>query len=205
MKEFKHGESGYNHHKCRCPECKLAKLARAKSPKGKIVKARADAKYIKTIHGRASHARSMAKYKRSLRGKTVNANWAKTPKGRANSARGCAKWEKKNPGHRLALNAKHRATKHHATPPWLTKTQHTQIEAFYIEAQRLTKETGIKHVVDHIWPLQGKDFVGLHVPWNLRVITSSENSKKRNHRPLEKDGEVLKYVGGKYELLEQIK
>ena len=56
-----------------------------------------------------------------------------------------------------------------------------EIEAFYTEAERITKETGVKYSVDHVVPLQGKLVSGLHVPWNLRVIPLIDNIKKGNY------------------------
>ncbi len=72
------------------------------------------------------------------------------------------------------------AAKIQATPKWLTKAHFKEMEWFYIEAARLTKETGIKHEVDHIVPLQGENVRGLHVPWNLQILTKSENIIKGN-------------------------
>jgi transposase len=78
---------------------------------------------------------------------------------------------------RLALR---RAKKRNATPKWLTKEQRRQIQSLYVQAAQLTDETGVKHEVDHIHPLQHADLCGLHVFWNLRIITKSENSAKSN-------------------------
>ena len=39
-----------------------------------------------------------------------------------------------------------------------------------IKAQELTESTGIKHEVDHIHPLQGRAFRGLHVPLEFTDI-----------------------------------
>lgn len=65
-------------------------------------------------------------------------------------------------------------------PPWVDLTA---IAAIYAEAARITAETGVVHEVDHIWPLAGRDACGLHVPWNLRVITAVENRTKGNKAP----------------------
>lgn len=71
-----------------------------------------------------------------------------------------------------------------ATPSWLSKEQKSQIRKFYEDANKLKMETGIDHEVDHIVPIRGLVVSGLHVPWNLRVITAEENQKK-NRRLLD--------------------
>ena len=58
-----------------------------------------------------------------------------------------------NQGKVNARHAKRRAAKIQRTPKWLTKEQIIKMEDMYIEAQRLTKETGIPHEVDHIEPI----------------------------------------------------
>lgn len=70
-----------------------------------------------------------------------------------------------------------RAATKAATPMW---ADFDRIREIYREARRLTLETGVKHEVDHIIPVQGKIVTGLHVPENLRVVTKAENRRKSN-------------------------
>jgi actin-related protein len=67
-----------------------------------------------------------------------------------------------------------------ATPQWLDTDDLWVIEQAYELAQLREQTTGVKWHVDHIIPLQHSEVCGLHVPWNLQVITASENCSKRN-------------------------
>ena len=58
-----------------------------------------------------------------------------------------------------------------AMPAWVDRKE---ILAIYREAKRL----GLS--VDHIMPLKGVNFSGLHVPWNLQLMPLSENVRKGN-------------------------
>jgi 5-methylcytosine-specific restriction endonuclease McrA len=80
----------------------------------------------------------------------------------------------------LADNKVRRRKHRQATPPWLTRKQKTEIRQIYQIAITMTKTTGEQYVVDHIVPLRSEVVCGLHVPWNLRVITQGENLRKSN-------------------------
>jgi 5-methylcytosine-specific restriction endonuclease McrA len=79
-----------------------------------------------------------------------------------------------------AASAKRKAAKLQAIPDWLSEFDLVAIQCKYSVSKMLTKHGYEKYAVDHIVPLQGKTVCGLHVPWNLQVITASENSKKGN-------------------------
>jgi 5-methylcytosine-specific restriction endonuclease McrA len=91
-----------------------------------------------------------------------------------------AKYRKENPGKVNALNRKHYSWKLQRTPTWLSKEQFKEIQQFYIDAIYLTNYTKVNFEVDHIIPLKGKLVSGLHVPWNLQLLTEEENIKKSN-------------------------
>ena len=90
------------------------------------------------------------------------------------------KYKKQNPDLYKAFNSVRKRRHKNATPPWITQEQKEAIKGLYLHAMRLTKITGERYVVDHIIPLINPTVCGLHVPWNLRVITQEENLLKSN-------------------------
>jgi len=62
-------------------------------------------------------------------------------------------------------------------------TDYAAMNCIYAEARGKTESTGVPHVVDHYWPLNGKYSCGLHVPSNLQVITQADNDAKGNKEP----------------------
>jgi 5-methylcytosine-specific restriction endonuclease McrA len=120
-------------------------------------------------------------------------NWARRNRARVSAK--SAEWAKANPdrwreidkrsraGRVAAINeatGRYRAAKSMAAPAWLTARHRRAIRAFYRLAEQRSIETGVPHHVDHLCPLRGEAVCGLHVPWNLQVLTQSENVRKSN-------------------------
>lgn len=92
------------------------------------------------------------------------------------------KWRKENKDVVAAHVSARRARILKASPPWLTDEHKEEIVLKYRQAKEAKRITGIDHHVDHIVPLVGRNVCGLHVPWNLQVITAQENLRKhRRH------------------------
>lgn len=90
------------------------------------------------------------------------------------------KWKETNRSRHNANCMLRHVMKMKAKPVWLSDDDLWMIEEAYSLAKLREQMTGIKWHVDHIVPLRGKTVCGLHVPWNLQVITASENCSKRN-------------------------
>lgn len=95
------------------------------------------------------------------------------------------KWAAENTVYTRALTKARRRKHRLATPRWLTAAQKVAIRGLYQIAIKMSRTTGIPYVVDHIIPLRHDEVCGLHVPWNLRVITREENLLKSNKMPPE--------------------
>lgn len=89
-------------------------------------------------------------------------------------------YQQRNKAKICAISSKRRAAKLNATPKWLTKEQLQEIEDFYEIAAAFKLYTGQEYQVDHIIPLQSNKVCGLHVPWNLQILTAKENIIKSN-------------------------
>jgi hypothetical protein len=90
------------------------------------------------------------------------------------------KWRQNNPNKVSSYASLRRAVKLQATPKWLKEEHYKQIESFYWLAKLQYELTDTKYEVDHIVPLKGKTVCGLHVPWNLQLLTERENRSKSN-------------------------
>jgi hypothetical protein len=79
-----------------------------------------------------------------------------------------------NKDKKRSYDASRKAVLLRAQPAWLSDKQKADILHFYSQAWQLGLE------VDHIVPLRSKNVCGLHVPWNLQLLSRSANASKNN-------------------------
>ena len=127
-------------------------------------------------HSHCKQCRSMydkSRYSSKQRSAAYHSNLEKERKNRRN-------YYKNNKKDYYLRKAKRRAKLLNRTPPWLTEYDLLHIKCIYSVCSMLNKENTGPYEVDHIVPLQGKNVSGLHVPWNLRIVSRFENRSKGN-------------------------
>ena len=85
--------------------------------------------------------------------------------------------------YQAAYHSARRVLARNAQPPWANVSD---LRNIYKKLKKINLEAGRNsYHVDHYYPLQGKTVCGLHVPWNLQIITAAENVAKGNKMPEE--------------------
>ena len=99
---------------------------------------------------------------------------------RESNRKAVSKHQKKYPERNNAKWAKYQANKKQAVPKWVDTAELSKIRSLYKTARKMTKLTGVRHEVDHVIPLRGKEVSGLHTLNNLQVIPNQDNLRKGN-------------------------
>jgi hypothetical protein len=89
-----------------------------------------------------------------------------------------ARYREKNKSKYARYRSHRRARERRAQPHWLSPEDILRMDLIWKLRELKSFVAGVDHEVDHIVPLNGKTVCGLHVPWNLRLITRTENRKK---------------------------
>jgi len=122
-------------------------------------------------------AERSAKWRKENIEKSINVNAKSKLKHPEKRNAATRKWFSENKDKRAAYQKKRKAEQKKRLPLWADLNE---IKLFYALAKKMTEETGIQYVVDHVIPMQGKGVSGLHVETNLQVITALENNRKYN-------------------------
>lgn len=93
---------------------------------------------------------------------------------------GIRKWQTDNRDKVNGYAATVRAKRIKRKPRWIKDVFEDEIKIWYRRAKILKQFTGQLWEVDHIVPMNGKKVSGLHVPWNLQLLTKKQNRDKSN-------------------------
>jgi 5-methylcytosine-specific restriction endonuclease McrA len=164
----KHGHVAPRKTKGACVECLKVEWAQAQEKRAEYF-----ANYNRSEAGQAAKQRYYEKNKDAVKARAQ-------ARPDADKRLYQQKYQKANPDLYKSNTIFRRRRFRDATPKWLTPEQKLEIKLKYRLAIELSRRTGVRHAVDHIVPLQGDSVCGLHVPWNLEVITQVDNLKKSN-------------------------
>lgn len=89
-------------------------------------------------------------------------------------------WQTDNRDSMNASAAKVRAKRKQRKPKWIKDVFEEEMKVWYRRAKLLKDFTGQEWEVDHIVPMNGEKVSGLHVPWNLQLLTKKQNRDKSN-------------------------
>lgn len=151
---------------------------RSSSPEAKLKKSESDKQYVE--RNRDKVLEKKRKYyadNKEVLSEKAKERYLANPEPTRNRTK---TWKENNRGRHNSNCMKRHSSKLKATPVWLDELMLLYIDEVYDKCQRISLLTNIEHHVDHIVPLKGKLVCGLHVPWNLQILSASENCSKRN-------------------------
>lgn len=177
----KHSQCRDGHYN-QCRSCRNMKIKDSKNnPESKARKAEADRRYRDKNKDILTEAKRdyYLKNKESLAEKAKERYLSNPEPTRLRTK----SWKENNRGKHNSNCMMRHARKLNATPEWLDEFMLLYIDEIYDKCSKLSKLSGNEYHVDHIVPLQGTSVCGLHVPWNLQILSASDNCSKQNSLP----------------------
>lgn len=167
-----------------CPKGHIAKK-RVSSRNCVICEIERSREYKKNNRDRVNEYAAERYAKNPDRVREIARNWyARNGRGNPEKLNEYAReWRSKNVDKQNFYSARRYARKIAAIPEIRTDLEpmfRSEILAIYAEARMTTELTGVRHDVDHIFPISKG---GVHAPWNLRVLIGSENQSKKDKWP----------------------
>lgn len=87
------------------------------------------------------------------------------------------KWKESNKAYYAHKSAERRFAKKNSE---ILDSGSKRVKSIYLACHNISKRSGVPHHVDHIVPLINDNVCGLHVWWNLRIVSAKSNMKKSN-------------------------